>query len=140
MQQPNASAWALSYAYDAAARLTSVTSPAGTFGYQYHAGLVSGAPSPASLVKKLLLPNGSAITNDFDAQARWLGTYLRDSTGTLLNQHLYAYNDLDQRTKQTRTDASFVDYTYDQLSQLQSALGKESGGTNRWHEQFGYAY
>jgi hypothetical protein len=33
-----------------------------------------------------------------------------------------------------------VNYTYDSIGELQSALGKESGGSSRSHEQFGYAY
>src|SRR5258708_34276214 len=33
--QPNASDWIQTYAYDAAARLPNVTSPAATFGYLY---------------------------------------------------------------------------------------------------------
>jgi len=45
------------------------------------------------------------------------------------------------RTKQTRTAGDFVDYTYDPIGQLKTALGKESGGaTSRLHEQLGYAY
>ena len=100
------------------------------------------------MIRKLTLPNGSAITNQFDSTARQLGTYLRNNSGTLLNQHLYEYNDLDQRTKQTRVGTlstasvtNSVDYGYDALGQLTSALGKEgTSTTNRWHEQFGYAY
>ena len=30
--------------------------------------------------------------------------------------------------------------TYDDIGQLKTARGKESGGTSRLHEQFGYAY
>ncbi len=45
-----------------------------------------------------------------------------------------------RRKKQTLTDGNYLDYTYDGLSQLQSATGKESGGTTRLHEKFGYAY
>jgi YD repeat-containing protein len=33
-----------------------------------------------------------------------------------------------------------VDYTYDKIGQLVSAKGKESGGTDRLHEQMGYNY
>lgn len=139
LSQPGAAAWSQTYAYDAANRLSTVASGAGSFGYQYSA--VGSESSPAQLVKKLTLPNGSAITNEFDEQARWLGTTLRTSGGTLLNQHLYDYNDLDQRTQQTRTDGSYVDYGYDALGQLVDATGKESGGgTNRVHERFGYYY
>ncbi len=33
-----------------------------------------------------------------------------------------------------------MDYTYDNIGQLQTAKGKESGGTARKQEQFGYGY
>ena len=33
-----------------------------------------------------------------------------------------------------------VDYGYDDLGQLTSALGAETGGAPRWHERFFYAY
>ena len=57
------------------------------------------------------------------------------------NSHVYAYNAGNQRTKQTRVEGSYVDYTYDNSGQLKTAKGTESGGsTNRFHEQFGYAY
>lgn len=139
--QPNASPWVQIYGYDAADRLTNVVSPSGAFGYTYHAGLDANAPSASALIKKLLLPNTATITNDFDHQGRLLGTYLKNSTGTALNQHTYSYNELNQRTRHTRIDASYVDYTYDDIGQLNTALGKESGGTtNRLHEQFRYTY
>src|SRR5207244_10364703 len=39
------------------------------------------------------------------------------------------------------TAGNYVDYTYDNIGQLKTAFGKESSGTtNRWQEQFGYAY
>ena len=61
--------------------------------------------------------------------------------GTLLNRHDYTYNAGSQRTAQTRTGGDYIDYTYDDIGQLQSALGKESGGTtNRWQERFFYGY
>jgi RHS repeat-associated protein len=139
VQNPNASPWSQSYGYDAANRLSNLSSPAGTFSYDYHAGLAGS--SPASLVRRILLPNGSAITNRYDLRGRMLGTWLRNTGGTTLSKHEYVLNDLDQRTNTVRVDGSFVDYTYDDLGQLKTALAKESGGvTNRWHEQFRYAY
>src|SRR5436305_870880 len=56
LQAPNASDWAQTYGYDAAKRLTTLTSPAGTFGYT-HDGTAQ------TQVKKLSLPNGAYITN-----------------------------------------------------------------------------
>ena len=50
-------------------------------------------------------------------------------------------NEANQRTKQTFTGGNFTDYTYDDIGQLKTAKGKESGGsTSRLNEQFGYAY
>ena len=142
LAQASGPAWSQSYAYDAANRLSTLTSPAGAFGYTY--GSVGTDSTPSQLIRKLTLPNGSAITNQFDEQGRQLGTTLRNSGGTLLNQHLYDYNDLNQRTKQTRVGTSFtssVDYGYDALGQLVDATGKENSGTTaRLQEQFGYAY
>jgi RHS repeat-associated protein len=136
---PNDTAWSQTYAYDAVGRLTMVTGPSGTFGYDYHTGL-SGY-SPASLVRRISLPNTSAITNHYDSRGRLLGGWLRNSGGAVLSKCEYILNDLDQRTNAVRADGSFVDYTYDDLGQLKTALAKESGGvTNRWHEQFRYAY
>jgi len=46
-----------------------------------------------------------------------------------------------QRTRQTRLAGDMMDYSYDPIGQLKTALGRESGGAvSRWHEQFGYAY
>jgi len=70
-----------------------------------------------------------------------VSTQLRSSANTLLNKHEYTYNVGHQRTRQTRFNGDYVDYTYDGIGQLATALGKESGGaTNRWQEQFTYAY
>ena len=52
--QPNASAWSQSYSYDSARRLTSITSPAGTFGYNYD-------PAKELEMLKLTLSNLSLI-------------------------------------------------------------------------------
>ena len=56
------------------------------------------------------------------------------------NQHACLYNTASQRTKQTRTDASYVNYGYDNYGQVQTALGYTSGGTPITSEQYGYAY
>src|ERR1041384_7865364 len=60
--------------------------------------------------------------------------------GITLNSHSYNYNTGAQRTKQTRTGGDYVDYTYDDIGQLKTAFGKESGGTTRLNEKLGYAY
>ena len=132
--QPGAGAWGVTYGYDAAGRLDSVVSPAGTFDYDYH-------PVRHYQINKLTLPGSAYITNTFDSVGRLLATRLNNSAHAQLNLHSYDYNAGNQRTKQTRTDGSFVDYGYDSIGQLTGAAGKEAGGTtNRAHEQFGYLY
>jgi RHS repeat-associated protein len=133
---PNASPWAQSYGYDVARRLTNVTSQAGSFTY-----LLAGSGSASPLVKKLLLPGGAYITNYYDGNARLLGTYLRSSGNTNLDTYDYAYNRGNQRTQQVFTAGNLMNYAYDNIGQLKTALGQEpSGTTNRMQEQLGYFY
>ena len=134
LQQPDADAWAQSYAYDGARRLTNTTAPAGGFTYAYDV-------TRQLRVSKLSLPNGSYITNAYDTVARLTGTTLDDSTNGVLNFHGYGYNVGNQRTNQSFTAGNFVNYTYDNIGQLKTAKGQEAtGGTNRLQEQLGYAY
>lgn len=133
---PNASAWNQTYGYDSAERLTSVTSPAGAFTYTLGA---MGTASP--LIQKLLLPNGAYVTNHYDNMARLLGTYLRNSSGVNLDTDDYVYNQGGQRTQQVFTAGNYMNYTYDNIGELQTATGLEPGGvTNRMQEQLGYTY
>jgi YD repeat-containing protein len=123
VQQPNATAWAQSYGYDAYRRLTNVTSPAGVFGTQYKAVSNSGLSSNmlSALVARLDLPGGSAITNQFDDLGRLLSTVLKKANASLLNSHAYTYNEGHQRTNQTFTAGNYVDYTHDNIGQLKTA-------------------
>jgi len=136
LSRPKASDWVIDYAYDQGRRLSTVSSPAGTFTYE------RGEPAAASsLVKRLLLPNGSCITNTFDSVARLSGSYLKSSTNSLLVQHAYEHNLAGLRTKQTFVNGNYVDYSYDRTGQLKTAYGYEAGGTtNRWQEQMQYYY
>ncbi len=58
----------------------------------------------------------------------------------MLNSHAYGYNLASQRTALTNTAGNYVSYTYDLTGELKTALGKESSGSSRLNEQFGYAY
>ena len=156
LARPTGPSWTVSYAHDGMKRLTNVTSSAGRFGYTYReilfeghileasayeAGLPTPYSLPGSRVEQLTLPGGSAVHNEFDLFARQTATALKNSSATVLNQHLYDYDDASRRTKQTRTSGDYVDYTYDETGQLTGAEGKESGGTtNRWQERFYYGY
>lgn len=132
---PDGSAWAVTYSYDAAKRLTNVTSAAGSFGYGYRAGQASRLPVFLSL------PNGSYITNTYDSVARLSATILKTGGGTVLNSHQYTYNQANQRTQQVFTAGNYINFTYDGMGQLLTVQGAEPGGvTNRLQEQFGYTY
>jgi RHS repeat-associated protein len=133
LAQPNAGPWVQGYGYDAMRRLTDIDSAAGLFTYGY-------APTPSTLTALLTLPSGAYITNSYDSNARLTGTYLMNGSGAQLNAHSYSYNTVNQRTRQNRQAGDYVDYTYDNLGQLVSALGRETGGANRAHEQLGYGY
>jgi YD repeat-containing protein len=138
LSQP-AGAWTQTYQYDAAHRLQTVASPAGTFTYTYNPGVGSvAAASP--LVRRISLPNTSYITNVFDTTGRLMDSRLKNSTHADLNRHSYVYNNANQRTKHTRWDSSYVNYTYDNIGQLESALGFASGGTPLSNDQRGYRY
>ena len=131
--QPNASPWTQSYGYDAAERLTSVVSPAGSFGYTYDSTRVA-------LPGTLTLPSGATIATSYDFMARLTNTTLRSSQQAVLNHHSYGYNAASQRTSVTNLAGNTVAYTYDRSGQLTQASGKEANGTTRLNEQFGYGY
>ena len=129
LTQP-ASQFVVTNQYDALKRLTTVGGTAGTFLYHY----TNGVPAPQ--VQSIELSSGAYITNWYDPLGRLVSTELRTGGGTLLNGHAYDYNLGNQRWRQTRTDSSTVDYTYDPLGQLLSAVG--SGGQSA--ENLGYLY
>jgi len=134
LAQASARPWTQGYTYDAAKRLTGLTSPAGTFSYAYD-------PICNLQVRALTLPNGAYITNNYDSVARLLSTALTGSGGSPINSHAYSYNPGNQRTQQVFTAGNLVNYSYDPTRQLKAAVGKEQGGlTNRLQEQFGYTY
>ena len=138
LQTPNGSPWAQGYSYDAARRVSSISSPAGTFRYAYSC---AASASEGTLVQQISLPNTAIITNRYDSVARLVSTELRNSSGAVLNSHSYSYNQANQRTQQGFTAANYIDYGYDLSGELRTASGKEYGGTtNRLLEQFGYAY
>jgi RHS repeat-associated protein len=126
------------YTYDAAKRLTNLTSGAGTYSYYYHSGLNS-LTTPSRLIQRISLPNTSYITNQFDSLARLTDTALTQSGGTIINRHAYAYNNGHQRTNQTRLDGR-VDYLYDDAGQLYSAKAYDAGGAPVTTQNRGYLY
>ena len=78
-------------------------------------------PPPATrLWSQLTFPSTAKIVTTFDTPGRLTSTQLKNASNTVLNQHDYQYNNRHARTKQTFTDASYVDYGYDHLGQLNS--------------------
>jgi RHS repeat-associated protein len=132
LSQPSGS-WSQSYGYDSARRLTSLTSPAGTFGYTYD-------PLQLQRVVGLNLGDGANIANTYDSVARLTGTYLHGSGGALLDAESYGYNQDNQRLTETNTAGDYRNYSYDNIGELTTAKGFESGGASRWQEQLGYGY
>jgi RHS repeat-associated protein len=125
LAQPSGS-WTNGFIYDAAGRLTNVTSQVGKFGYQFVAGT-----STRSLIARLLLPNTSYITNAYDSVARVKGTWLKNSSNTTLDSAVYGYNQASQRTAFTNAAGTFVQYTYDNIGQLKvgdSSVNSEDRG------------
>jgi RHS repeat-associated protein len=127
--QQSTGLWTNKFVYDLAARMTNVTSPAGAFGYT-----VGALNTGSRLVKKLLLPNTSYITNTFDSVARLTGTYLDNSSSSVLDSAIYGYNLAGQRTAFTNAAGTYVQYTYDNIGQLKVATSSTSS------ENRGYAY
>jgi len=119
--QPNASPWTQSYGYDAAERLTSVVSPAGSFGYTYDSARVA-------LPGTLALPSGATIATSYDFMARLTNTTLRSSQQALLNHHGYGYNAASQRTSMTNLAGNTVGYTYDRIARS----GTPTTGSASW--------
>src|SRR3989442_13986044 len=62
LQQPTG-AWTNGFKDDAAARLTNLISQAGSFTNEYLTGVTGQSGFSSSLIKRLLLPNTSIITN-----------------------------------------------------------------------------
>src|SRR5216110_2009080 len=105
--------------------MSTVSSPAGTFAYSYRDS------QPSTLIKKLSFPNTSYITNTYDSVARLTGTYLDNSSNTVLVKSEYLYNAGNQRIRLTRTDGSYYTNTYDNIGQLKwgdSTVASEDRG------------
>lgn len=132
------SSYSADYTFDAAHRLQTIASSTGTFGYTYHPGIGGSYSSP--LVQTITLPNGMSVTNGYDVAGRLKATMMLNSSAVIVDSQQYAYNANNWRTNATRYDGSSINYGYDHIGQLKSANAKESGGTSRLNEQFGYAY
>jgi RHS repeat-associated protein len=121
-------AWTNGFAHDTGARLYQVRTPAGNFNYSYGAGSASRLPL------QLLLPNTSYITNTYDRVARLTGTFLKNSGNSTLDSATYGYSLSGQRLTFTNAAGTYVQYSYDNISQLKVGTSSVSS------ENRGYAY
>jgi len=137
LTQPSGT-WNQSYAYDAAWRLQTLTSPAGQFGYGY-----SSANPASALFTTLSLPNGASISNYYDSLARLDYTALLNYWGHPLDGYNYGYDVRSLRTNITRQlglTTNNITAGYDAIGELASWTARESSGTPRQNEQLAYGY
>ena len=121
LSQPTGN-WTNGLAYDAARRLSTLTSQAGTFTYSYFAG--SGGGASSSLPKKIALPNNSYVTNAYDSVARLLDTGLKNSG------RYFTYDDEDQLASVQVPGYFYSLFTYDGLGRLRQRLDYSWNGTS----------
>ena len=133
LTQPSGN-WTESFVPDGQLRLQNLTTPDGTYTNTYY-----GA---GRLIQRIGLPGGCYITNSFDNDGMLLDTWLKNSTGSILNHHGYPYDLSFNRTNATRADSSHLTYAYDAIGQLLKATGYDTTGTGapRLNEAFGYGY
>lgn len=139
--QPNRSPWTQTYGYDEFNRMTNVTSVAGAFTYQYVTSINTGASTEPDLIGKLIYPSGAYSQRFYNFLGELTNSILyAPGAATILDGDQYFYDEGFQRTQQVFQVGNYINYTYDNIGQLKTAFGFESGGTARLHEKFGYAY
>jgi len=140
LSQPGGGTFATTYGFDAAGRMNSVVSPAGTATYGYLAASYGGSNYAADRRTLIDLPGTFQIDQDFNDPLKRLKSTVFKNGAATVGSHAYLYNNGSQRTKQTLTDGSYVDYAYDNLGQLDTALTKTSGGAAVSGQQFDFGY
>lgn len=132
LHQPNGSPWRVEYQYDLALRLTNTVAPIGGFQYVYSQG--------SNYLISVRHPNGASVSNSFTSFGQLAFTRLIGAAGTNLSSYSYSYGLGGHITNATRLDGSAIAYSYDSIGQLRSAVGRESGGAPRPHENYRYGY
>ncbi len=128
------------YDHDSAWRLQTLTSPAGTFGYDYTVGQ---SVSPAPLVRAITLPNSASIINHYDSLSRLDYTALLNQWGHVLDGYGYTHDLLGLRTNIVRDlglTSSTVSIGYDHTDQITSWSSRETSGVLRQNEQCTYTW
>ena len=130
------SAYGVSYAYDAASRLHTVTSGPDTAEYSYLAN--------SSLVGQIAFghqgTNRMTTTKQYDQLNRLTQVRTLGASPFPLASFQYSYNDASQRERAGQADGSFWRYEYDSLGQVKSGKKYWQDGTPVAGEQFEYNF
>lgn len=131
LSQPSGS-WVEYYSYDSLLRMHTLNMTAGTFTYTYS--------DAGRQIQNLALPGGNSIAETYDPAGQILTTALKHGS-TVLDSSTYTYDANGNRTSVTRANNAYVNYGYDAIGQLTSAVGYEPDAiTLRANEDFGYGY
>lgn len=129
------SVYTADYDYDAASRLDLVTQGVHTAKYAY----VPNSP----LVESVTVKNNGTLrlttTKGYDHLNRLFSITNAPAT-TSARTVGYDYNAANQRSKATREDATYWDYGYDALGQVDSAVKKQAGGTTIPGHAYGFLF
>jgi RHS repeat-associated protein len=114
----------VTYGYDTAGRLASVTSPAGTFSYAYQTnsmGLLSSVTGPAH-----------TVTNTWESTRDVLASKQNQVGTSTVSAYGYSVNTLGQRTEVAKTGSAFasnrsITWGYDALGQVTKADSSITG-------------
>jgi RHS repeat-associated protein len=127
--------YSVSYGFDPASRIFTVSDGTNTAGYSYLAN--------SRLVSQISFTNNGALrmttTKNWDYLNRLLSNVSSNASGVVLDSHAYAYNSANQRTSVTNADASVWTCGYDPIGQAISGVKRFSDGTPVAGEQFGYS-
>ena len=128
-------AFNVTWDYDGASRLFTVTSGAdiSTYTYAGNSGLVTGLTTERSGTPRL------TTSTSYDAVERL--TSIASSIGsTIISSHTYAYDSLNRRTESVLADGSEWNYRYDEMGQV--TFGEKRTGWNAPVPgmKFGYAF
>jgi len=125
----------VSYTYDAASRLETVTADTNSATYTY-------LPN-SSLVSNIVFRQGSTTrmttTKSYDTLNRLTSIASVPSASSAVS-YSYSYNSANQRTKRTEADDSYWDYGYDALGQVTSGSKKWVDGSPVSGQQYGYDF
>jgi YD repeat-containing protein len=127
----------VSYTYDSASRLSTVSSGPDSVEYVYLA-------NSRLLTNTIFKHNGSTVmttTKTYDNLNRLTSiSSVLSPQSSVLSSHTYDYNSANQRIKATLQDGSYWEYAYDSPGQVTNAVKKWSDNVLVAGQQFTYAY